>query len=66
MRKIASIALAAALSLSLAACGSDSEESDTAAKDPSAPVAEIANLTGEDDEVTLDPAFVAGLTRPSS
>ncbi len=61
MRKLASLALVGALSLSLAACGNDDEKKDSAAGDSSKPVAQIDNLTGEMTEVTLDSAFVAGL-----
>ncbi len=64
MRKLASIALAGALALSLAACGSDSDDEggSTEAGGTPSPAAQIDNLTGVMTEVTLDPAFVAGLT----
>lgn len=63
--RTAAVALSAGLALSLAACGSD--DADTASADAEAsasptPVAEIAGLTGEQTAVTLDPAFVEGIT----
>ena len=65
MRKLASLALAGALALSLAACGSDSDEdsgSAAAAEASPTPAAQIDNLTGKMTQVTLDKAFVDGLT----
>jgi hypothetical protein len=68
------VALGATLSLGLAACGGDSdtestgsgsESSSSAAAEPSAspePVAAIDDLDGVDTAVTLDPAFVEGIT----
>jgi hypothetical protein len=74
-KKTATIALAAGLSLGLAACGSNDESvgtasgstggGSTASEAPSAeptPAAEIDSLTGEQTAVTLDPEFLAGLT----
>jgi len=67
--RTASIALAAGLSLTLAACGSDEPGtpaagggSESAAPEPSpTPVAAIDALNGVQTAVTLDPSFVAGL-----
>ncbi|MCW2607678.1 MAG: hypothetical protein JWO60_2371 [Frankiales bacterium] len=63
MRKLASLALVGALSLSLAACGNDDDKKDAAGGGSGTPkpAAQIDNLTGEMTEVTLDSAFVAGL-----
>jgi hypothetical protein len=61
------LALAASLTLGLAACGSDEGE-DTATGDSSSaavskdPVADLAMLSGKQTAVTLDAGFVAGLT----
>ena len=58
------LALAAtALSLGVAACGSDDSSSTTAGSSTAAtPVAQVKNLTGKQTEVTLDPAFVKALS----
>lgn len=56
MRKTASVAVAAVLTV--AACGGGGSGD---ASDRSTPVARLAPLTGERTEVALDPAFVAGL-----
>ena len=74
-RKTATLALAAGLTLGLAACGSDddsastgsgtSTESSPAQEQPSAeptPAAQIDELTGEQTAVTLDAMFVEGIT----
>jgi len=64
-RRTAAVALSAGLALSLAACSSDDTDTDTASSEPSAspsPVAEIGSLSGEQTAVTLDPAFVEGIT----
>lgn len=53
------IASVAALSFGVAACGDDDES--TSAED-TAPVAEIADLTGVSTDVTLDAGFVQALT----
>ena len=69
--RTATVALAAGLSLTLAACGSN--DADTGADAPPAaedttsevsqePVAEIDSLTGVQTAVTLDPAFLEGIT----
>jgi hypothetical protein len=58
----AAVALAAGLSLTLAACSDDAAEApstDTAASQE--PVAEIPTLDGEQTAVTLDPSFIEGL-----
>lgn len=73
MKKTTSmIALASALTLGLAACGSDEDTStdpgtSTESSAPEAqaepsPVAVLENLTGESTQVTLDPMFVQGIT----
>jgi hypothetical protein len=68
-KKSAVLALAAGLTLGLAACGDDdtastgAANSDTAATtDEASPVAEIDSLSGKQTAVTLDPAFLEGLT----
>ena len=74
-KKSATIAIAAGLSLGLAACGSNDEtvgssssgSGSTASEAPSAsaeptPAAEIDSLTGTQTAVTLSPDFLAGLT----
>ena len=67
-KKSAVLALAAGLTLSLAACGSDDSGDDTASSESSTqevskePVADIDSLTGKQTAVTLDPAFVEGIT----
>ncbi len=65
-KKSAVLALAAGLTLGLAACGSDdnstsndSSSSDEVSKEP---VAKIDELTGEQTAVTLDAGFVEGIT----
>jgi hypothetical protein len=70
-KKSSVAALGAVLALSLSACGG-SDDSDTSSGSassssaaPSAeptPVAEIDSLSGEQTAVTLDPAFVEGIT----
>jgi hypothetical protein len=66
--KSAVLALGAALSLTLAACGGSDDDATgaTGSQDaPSAeasPVAEIDSLSGEQTAVTLDPTFVEGIT----
>jgi hypothetical protein len=67
--KSAVLALGAALSLSLAACGGSDDDTAAASSGnesaPSAepsPVAEIDTLSGEQTAVTLDPTFVEGIT----
>jgi hypothetical protein len=67
-KKSAVLALAAGLTLSLAACGSD-EADDTAKSEDSQstevskdPVAKIDALTGKQTAVTLDAGFVEGIT----
>ena len=62
MRTTASLAVAAALSVSLVACGSDAGERGTdSATATDEPVVEITDLPGGTTEVILDPAFLAGL-----
>ena len=67
-KKSAVLALAAGLTLSLAACGNDDSGSDTANSDSAAqevskePVADIDMLTGKQTAVTLDAGFVEGIT----
>ncbi|MFP5220436.1 MAG: hypothetical protein ACLGIG_12020, partial [Actinomycetes bacterium] len=63
--RTAAVALSAGLALSLAACGSDDSDNAAAETEASAsptPVAAIDSLTGEQTAVTLDPAFLEGLT----
>jgi hypothetical protein len=67
-KKSAVLALAAGLTLGLAACGSDDEGSgsnDTAGSSSEVskdPVADIPALTGKQTAVTLDAGFVEGIT----
>ena len=67
-KKTAAAAMSVGLALSLAACGSDDEGTNgngSAQEQPSAdasPVAAIDTLTGQQTQVTLDPAFVEGIT----
>lgn len=66
-KKSAVLALTAGLALSLAACGGDDTStangSDTAdTQSQPEPVAAIDSLSGEQTAVTLDPAFLEGLT----
>ena len=61
-KKTAVLSLGLALTLGLAACGSNDE---TVGQEPGAaatPVAQIDALTGVQTAVTLDPAFLEGLT----
>ena len=69
--KSAVLAMGAALSLTLAACGGSDDDAATTGSGtggesaPSAdaePVAEIDSLSGEQTAVTLDPTFVEGIT----
>ena len=68
-KAFASVALVAAATMSMAACGS-SEDASTSASTSSAateqkapkPVASIDSLTGNDTQVTLDQGFVDALT----
>ena len=69
MRKsLTLIALSGALAVSLTACGSSSSTSaggsgaSTAPKAEATPVAALTNLTGKMTEVTVDPAFLKGVT----
>ena len=66
MRKsVSAVVLTAALSLSLAACGSNDTKSATNGGNTKAdakPLAALTNLTGESTAVKLDPMFVAGIT----
>ena len=59
-------ALAAGLALTLAACGSDEPETpeatESAPAESTEPIAAIDSLTGVQTAVTLDPAFVEGIT----
>ena len=58
-------ALALTTTLGLAACSSSSKSSSATADQPAAastPVAKIDALTGQSTSVTLDPAFLKGLT----
>jgi hypothetical protein len=57
-------ALALTTTLGLAACSSSSKSSSASADQPAAttPVAKIDALTGQSTSVTLDPAFLKGLT----
>ncbi len=61
-KKSAALALSAGLALSLAACGGDTEEKAAGAAVDPKPVAAIPELTGQQTAVTLDPAFVMGIT----
>ena len=65
-KKSAVLALAAGLTLGLAACGSDDDTSNTGSGETSEvsqePVAELDSLTGQQTQVTLDPSFVEGIT----
>jgi hypothetical protein len=57
------VAMVAALSFAVAACGDDdSTSSDSTSAEDVKPVAEIPNLTGEVTEVTFDSGFVQALT----
>jgi hypothetical protein len=62
-KTLGSLAVTAALALSLSACGGNAEATgaDPAAAAPS-PEAMIPALSGKMTEVTLDPGFLAGLT----
>jgi hypothetical protein len=64
-KKSAVLALAAGLTLGLAACGSDddttSASTETTTTEPT-PAAAIDTLTGKQTAVTLDEGFLAGLT----
>ena len=69
--KSAVLAMGAALSLTLAACGGSDEDttastgsngSESAPSAEPTPVAEIDTLSGEQTAVTLDPTFVEGIT----
>lgn len=67
-KKSAVLFVSAGLAFSLAACGSDESTSsttgaETTTESPSAePVAAIDSLSGKQTAVTLDPAFLEGLT----
>jgi hypothetical protein len=68
-KAFASVALVAAASMSMAACGSSDDSSSTASSSASTeskgapkPVAAIDSLTGNDTQVTLDQGFVDALT----
>lgn len=68
-KAFASVALVAAASMSMAACGSSDDSSSTASSSASTeskgapkPVASIDSLTGNDTQVTLDQGFVDALT----
>ncbi len=57
------VAIVAALSFAVAACGDDdSTTADATSAEDVKPVAEIADLTGDVTEVTLDSGFVQALT----
>jgi len=66
---LAAVALVAATSLSLTACGSDDESSSSSSSSSSEtasapkPVASIYSLTGEQTQITLDQGFVDALTQ---
>ena len=57
----ATVAMTAALAFGVAACGSDSS-SDSSSASSTKPVAEIADLSGVDTQVTFDAGFVKALT----
>ncbi len=65
-KKSAVLALSAGLALSLAACGDDAADTtattDTSTDVSQEPVAEIDTLSGEQTAVTLDMAFLEGIT----
>ncbi len=63
-KKSAVLALAAGLTLGLAACGSDEGSDDSASTEEVSkdPVAKIDELTGKQTAVTLDADFVKGIT----
>jgi hypothetical protein len=68
--KTAAAALSVGLALTLAACGNDDEGTTTGSTSGAEtteevsqePVAEIDQLSGKQTQVTLDPAFVEGIT----
>jgi hypothetical protein len=66
-KKSAVLALAAGLTLSLAACGSDDDDTASSGSDSKAevskdPVADIPALSGKQTAVKLDAGFVEGIT----
>jgi hypothetical protein len=67
-KRTASVALAAGLALTLAACGgsddtaSSGSGSGSGASASPTPAAQIDSLSGEQTAVTLDPAFLEGIT----
>ena len=67
-KKSAVLALAAGLTLGLAACGDDAEDTTNSSSEgteqaaDAEPVAKIDMLSGESTQVTLDPMFVQGIT----
>ncbi|MCW2615603.1 MAG: hypothetical protein JWN08_2597 [Frankiales bacterium] len=61
-KKSAVLALAAGLTLGLAACGSNDEEVGSEPSAAASPVAALTELTGTSTAVTLDAGFVEGIT----
>jgi hypothetical protein len=66
-KKSAVLALSAGLALSLAACGGDESTANTSSETTSTqteptPAAAIDSLSGKETAVTLDPAFLEGIT----
>src|ERR1700760_2463665 len=67
-KAIVSVAAVAVLGSSVAACSSSSKSSSSSSAsasstvDPKAPLASVANLTGQSTAVKLDPGFVSALT----
>lgn len=62
-KKSAVLALAAGLTLGLAACGSNAEDVGTSPAAAAKPVADLTDLSaGTSTAVTLDPGFVEGIT----
>ena len=56
------LSLGASLTLGLAACGSNDDEVGASPDAAASPVAQLDSLTGKQTAVTLDPAFLKGLT----
>lgn len=61
LRPLALVALGAALSVTLAACGGSSAGTGSAPKADASPVAQLDNLTGVKTEVIVDPGFLKGV-----
>lgn len=61
LRPLALVALGAALSVTLAACGGSSAGTGSEPKADASPVAQLDNLTGVKTEVIVDPGFLQGV-----